>query len=103
MRARVADERGAHQKTVAVVLDVAPIVVVMQARLNGVAFGQKILAKEVGDVNVLRALVKAIEAAVGIFFELMKVGGVELKLIIVECAENTRAEIIVRLDEAAKV
>ena len=103
MRAHVADERGAHQKSVAVVFDAAPVVVVMQARLNRVAFGEEILPKEIGDVNILRALVETVETAVGIFFELMKVGEVELIAIVAERAEDARAKIVIGIDEAAKV
>ena len=86
-----ADERGAHQKTVAVVLDAAAVVVEMKARLQGVALGDEILSKDVCDIDILRSLVKTIQPAVSIFFELMKVCEVELITVVAESAEETRA------------
>src|SRR5438270_3654182 len=103
MRAGVAYESGAHEKTVAVVLDAAAVVVEKNACLNRVAFGDKILSEYVCDIDVLRSLVEAIQPAVGIFFELMKVCEVELITVVAESAEETRAQVIIRIDKAAKV
>src|SRR5947209_18375924 len=102
MRASVADESGADQKTVAVILDASAVVVEKHARRNRVAFSDEILSENICDVNVLRSLVETIQSAVGIFFELMKVCEVELITIVAESAEETHAQVIIRIDEAAK-
>jgi hypothetical protein len=67
----------------------------MKARLNGVALGDKILAEEVGDVNVLRSRIEAIKTTVGVFFELAKVCEVKLIAVVVECPEEARAQVVV--------
>src|SRR5678815_4938146 len=83
----VADQRRSHQKTVAIEFNAAAIVVVVKTSLNRVVLANKILPKDVRDVNVLVACVKAVQAAVGVFLEHREVGGIELVTIVVERAE----------------
>src|SRR5947209_7667137 len=103
MRGCVANQSGSHEKAVAVILYAAAVIVEKNARLNRVAFGDEILFENVCDIDVLRSLVEAIQAAVGIFFELMKVCEVELVTVVAESAEEASAQVIIRIDEAAKV
>src|SRR5215207_2948217 len=88
MGLRVADDRRADLKAVAVVLDAGAVVVEVEAELAGVALHQKVLPVEVGDVDVLAAAVEAVEAAVGVLFELREVGEVVVVAVVVEAAED---------------
>ena len=91
MRPHVANQSRTHQKSIAIKFDAAPIVVVMKTSLNRVALANEVLAKDVGDVNVLMARVEAIEAAVGVLLQHREVGGVELNAIVVGGAETSAA------------
>src|SRR5690349_20464104 len=102
-RPRITDQRGPDQKTVAIELHAAAIVVVMKAALNRVALAHEVLAKDVGDVDVLMACVEAVQAAVRILLEHREVSGVELHAIVVGGAEHARTEVVVGEDEAAEV
>jgi hypothetical protein len=103
MRPCVADNGGADLKTVAVKLARGAVVVKQKADLRRVAFAQEILPENVADVDVLMARVETVQAAVGVLLQLGKIGGVELILIVGEAAEETRAEVVVGVDEAAKI
>src|SRR5216683_2552716 len=69
MRSHIADQRRTHQKSIAVILDAAAIVVEMKTAFDRVTLANKVLAKNVGDVNVLMSRVETIQAAVGVLFE----------------------------------
>ena len=76
-----------------------------EAGLAGQADEGEILAVEVGveDPVLARRLEDVVEAAVGVLLQLAKVGQVELVTIVGERAEQSRAEVVVGEDEAAKV
>src|SRR6266498_2138556 len=75
----------------------------MQASLNCVALANEILAKDVGDVDVLMARVEAIEAAVCILLQHREVSGVVLNAIVVGSAEEANAEVVIRKNEDTKI
>src|SRR5829696_5785418 len=99
----VADRRRPHEKAIAIELNAAPIIVVMKAALNRVCLANKILAKDVGDVNILMARVEAIQAAVGVFLQHRKVRTIELVTIIVKRTKHARAEVVIGENEPAEV
>src|SRR5947209_5998521 len=103
VRARVADDRRANLKSVAVELDAAPVVVEVETELRRVALREKVLLVEVCDVDVLLAAVEAVESAVCVLFELREVCEVELVSVVSERAEEASAEVIVGEYEAAEV
>src|SRR5215218_5311018 len=103
VRPRVADDRGADFKAVAVELYGLAVVVEVEARLRGVAFGERVLPEDVRDVDVLTAAVEAVEAAVRVLLKLREVCEVELITIILERPEDARAEVVVCVDEAPEV
>src|SRR3712207_7175010 len=75
----------------------------METRLRRVALGQEVLPEEVGDVDVLPPPVEAVQSAVGVLLKLREVGEVELVAVVLERAEDARAEVVVGVDEAAEV
>src|SRR5919107_2246226 len=103
MRPRVADDSGSDFKSVAVELYPGAVVVEVKARLCRVALGERVLAEEIRDVDVLTPTVEAVEAAVGVLLKLREVCEVELITVVLERAEDARAEVVVRVDEAAEV
>src|SRR2546423_12437383 len=84
VRPDITNQRGPHQETVAIEFDATSIVVVMKTSLNGVAFANEVLPKNVRDVNVLMTSVETIETAVGVLLEHREVSSVELIAVVVE-------------------
>src|SRR4030095_6442556 len=103
VRSNVSDQSRPHQKTISIELNAASVIIEMEAALNRVTLGQEILPKNICDVNVLMASVEAIETAIGVLFEHRKVSGVVLEAIIIKRAKNTRTQVVVGKDKAAKV
>ena len=103
MRSRIADQRWPDQKAVAIEFNRAPIVVVVKTSLDRVALADEILAKDVGDVNILMTSVEPVQAAICVLLEHREVRGVELHAIVVQRAKHARAEIVVGKDESAKI
>src|ERR1051325_4100209 len=99
----IANQSGSHEKSIAVVLNPATIIVVKRTRLNCVALANKILTKQIRNIDVLPAVVESVQSAVRIFLELCKVGSVDLVTIVAELTEDARAQVVVGKDEAAKV
>src|SRR5437870_665721 len=99
----VANQRWPHQKAVAIILDARPIVVVVQAALNGEAFAYEVLSVKIGDVNILVPRVETIETAVGVLLKHRKIGRVVLITIVAERPKQTRAQIVIGKNEAAKI
>src|ERR671914_2926821 len=83
----VANRRGTDQKSVAVKLDCASIVVVVKTSLDRVALADEILPEDVGDVNVLMPRVEAIQRAVRVLLEHREVRGIELDAVVVQGAK----------------
>src|SRR5678816_249079 len=79
----IANQSRTNQETIAVKLNSASVIVVMKASLDRVALAYKVLAKNVGDVNVLMSSVEPIESAVSVLLQHRKIGGVELNPVIV--------------------
>src|SRR2546421_2616907 len=84
VRSYIANQRGPHQKTVAIEFAAAAIVVVKRAGLNRVALFDEVLPKNVRDVNVLMPPIKTIQTAVRVFLELRKIRRVVLITIIIK-------------------
>src|SRR5947208_5715472 len=103
MRSHISDQSRANQKTIAVILHAAPVVVVMQTALNCVALPDQILTEHVSDVDILMAGVETVQTAIGVLLQHGKVSGVELDPIVVSRAEETKAKIVIRKNEPAKV
>src|SRR3989442_8197560 len=99
----VANQRGPHEKAIAIILDARPIVVVVQPALNGEAFANEILPVKIGDVNILVPRVEAIETAVCVFFKHREISSIVLITIVAERPKQTRAKIVVGKNEAAKI
>src|SRR6185369_4465950 len=99
----VADRCRPHQKTVAIKLDRASIVVVMKTSLNRVTLANEVLLENIRDVDVLMARVETVQTAVRVFLEHRKVSDVELVTIVIESTKHARAEVVIGKDKAAKV
>src|SRR5436305_15050041 len=63
VRPHVANQGGPHQKSVAIEFAAAPIVVVKRAGLNCVALPNKVLSKNIRNVNVLLPSMESIQTA----------------------------------------
>src|SRR5258708_10177103 len=63
------DGRWTNEESVVVVVKAGVVAVVVETELGGVALGEKILYVQIGDVDLLSALVECVQAAIGIFFE----------------------------------
>src|SRR5215468_1533306 len=94
VRPDIANQSWPHEKTVAVVLNSAPIIVVERACLNCVALPNEVLAKDIRDVHVLRPPVESIQATIRVFLELRKIRSIELITIVVERTKDARSEIV---------
>src|ERR1700752_3145506 len=95
MRPNIANQCRTYQKPIPVELDAASIVVVMKASLDRVALANKILAKDVGDVDVLMARVETIKTTVGILLKHREVCAIELVAIVIKRAEDSPAEVVI--------
>src|SRR6266699_2480377 len=103
MRSNISDQSRANQKTIAVILHAAPVVVVMQTALNCVALADKVLTEHVSDVDILMAGVETVQTAVRVLLQHRKVSGIELNPIVVSRAKETKTKIVIRKNEAAKI
>ena len=103
MRPHVPDQRGPHQKSIAIEFATGAIVVVKRARLYRVAFPDEILSKNIRNVHVLMSPIKTIEAAVCVFLELREISGIVLVAIVSERTKDSRTQIVVGKDKAAKI
>src|SRR4051794_21816387 len=100
--ARIADQCRADEKAVRVIVDAPAVIVKRRDPLDRVAFRQKILVKEIRDVHILASSVECVEAAVCVFFELMKIGKIELVPIICEATKEPCTEIIIGKKKSSK-
>ena len=94
---------GRVMKSVLVVVPLAAIEVGVKAQLRGVALGEKILAENIRDEDLLIAPVELVQIGVSVLFEHVESGHVVLPEIIVVVAEDADAEIRVVENEAAKI
>src|SRR6266550_1074560 len=76
VRPHVAYQSGSHQESIAIKFAAGPIVVVKRAGLNRVALLNKVLPKNIRDVDVLMAAIEPVKAAVGVFLKLRKISEV---------------------------
>ena|SRR5947208_1571306 len=91
----IANQGGSDEKTIAVEFAAAPIVVIVPAGLNRVALPDKILPKNIRDVDILMPPIEAIQTTVCIFLKLCKIRHVILITIIIKRSENSRGQIVI--------
>src|ERR1051325_6882186 len=82
VRPDIANQSRPHEKTVAVVLNIAPIIVVKCTRLDRVALANEILTKEIRDVNVLLTPIETVQPAISVLLKLREVRCVELVTVV---------------------
>src|ERR1044072_6642457 len=87
----IANQRRTNQKAVTVILDAAPVVVVVQTSMDCVALANEVLPGDVCDVDILMARVETIKTAVGVLLEHREVGGIELNAIIVGSSDQPQS------------
>src|SRR5271168_3894502 len=98
-----ADGRGAHEKTVVVVMNAGIILVPRADKFGGVTGKEKVLKIDVSQNNLLMAAIEGVEAAVGVFFEHLEVHGVVLDAVAVPIAENAQAGLLVDKEKSAEI
>src|SRR6185436_11388022 len=103
MRPNIANQRRTNEKPIPIKLDAASIVVVVKTSLNRIALANKILSKDVGDVDVLMPRVETIETAVGVLLQHREICTVELIAIVIKRTEDARAEVVIGKDEPAEI
>src|SRR5882672_11674102 len=91
----IANQRGSDEKTIAVEFAAAPIVVIEPAGLNRVTLPDKILPKNIRDVDILMPPIEAIQTTVCIFLKLCKIRRIVLITIIIKRAEDSSAQIVI--------
>ena len=100
----VADGRGAHQETVVVVVEARVVFVECADKFRGVAGKEKILEIDIAENDLLMAAVEGgVEAAVGIFFEKIEIGGVVFDAVAVKIAEDADGGLFVDEKKSAKI
>ena len=72
----------------------------MEAGRDRVAGGQEVLAEDVGDDDLLLALLEGVQLAVGVLLEQVEVRGVLLPAVVDGVAEEARAQVDVAEEEA---
>ena len=95
--------RRPHQKAVLVIVKAGIVAVVEETEFRGVSLGKEILDIKIADVNLLVPLVEGIQAAVGVFFEEVKVSQVVVEAIGAQVAEDADSGLLFGEDEAAKI
>src|SRR4051812_27935607 len=98
-----ADRRRPHQESVRVVVQFAVVTIGVKAERLGVTERQEILDVDVADVDLRAAAMRLVEAAVGIFFEQVERGRVELDAARLRRAEHAHARCLEHRHEAAEV
>src|SRR5262249_45388747 len=103
-----ADARGADEDSVLIVARARLVAVVMRAELDRVTFGERVLAEDVGDIDLLIAEfdfaeVDRVQLTVGLFFEHVEIGKVVLPPVRRDVAEHPHAKVRVAEDEAAEI
>src|SRR5262249_42853925 len=91
----VADRCGAHQKTVVVVMDWRVILIPGGDEFRSVTRKKEVLQIHVAEQDLLMAALEAVQAAVGIFLEKLKIRSVVLDPIGVQIAEDANRGLFV--------
>ena len=99
----VAHGRRTDEETVVVVMEAAVVFVVGDEKFGGVAREKEILQISVYNGDLLAAALECVQAAVGIFFEEIEVGGVVFDFVVVKIAEDADAGLFVLKEETAEV
>ena len=94
---------GTDQESVVVVVDAGVVAVVVKAEFGGVALGEKILDVDVGDVDLLSAILKCVQAAVRILLEEVEPGEIVGQAVGTQIAENPHSGLLFGEQEPAKV
>jgi len=84
-------------------MEAAIVFVIGHEEFDGVAREKEILQISVGNGDLLAAVLECVEAAVGIFFQEVKVGDVVFDFVVVEIAEDADAWLFVLKEETAEV
>src|SRR5437016_11308555 len=95
VRSHIANQRGPHEKTITIEFAAASIVVIESAGLNRVTLPDKILPKDIRDVNILMPPIEAIQTTVCVFLKLCKIGRIVLITIIIKRSEDSSAQIVI--------
>jgi len=99
----VAERSRTDEEAVVVVMHAGIVFVEGANEFGGVAREKEILDIQVAQDNLLVAASKAVEAAVGIFFEQIEVGGVVFETIAAQIAEDAHGRLFVDEKKAAEV
>src|SRR5262249_17929605 len=92
-----------NQESVLIEMQRGVIFVVVVAHLGGVALGDEVLNKEIGQCHLLMPVLKGVEAAIGILLEEPEIGGVVLQAIGVQIAEQAGSRLLLQKQQAAKI
>src|SRR6185436_7793831 len=93
----------AHQKMVLIKLERRVVLVVVKARLNGIAGLDEILAIQISDKNLLVAHRETVQSAIGILLEHGEFRRVVLIAIRLQVAEQAQPGLLIVEDESAKI
>src|SRR5947208_2683152 len=103
MRKHAANRGGTHQKTILVKVGAGVVFVEVITELRGVAFGKEILHIKICQRNLLMAVVKGVQSAVGVFFKEEEIGSVVLQPIGAEISEDANTGLLLRKQQTAEV
>ena len=103
IRSNISDQSRANQKTIAIILHAAPVVVVMQTALNCVALADKVLTEHVSDVDILMAGVETVQTAVCVLLQHGEICEIVLVSVGSQVTEDAHTRLIVEEDESPKI
>src|SRR3977135_321825 len=83
VRPHVANQSGPDQKSIAIEFAAGAVVVVKRAGLNCVTLLNKVLSKNIRDIDVLTPSIESIKAAVRVLLELRKISEIVLVTIVI--------------------
>src|SRR6266852_2106583 len=97
------DGSRTDQKTVVVVVNAGIVLVVVEAEFRGVSLGEEILHVQIGDVDLLSAILECVQSAIGIFFEKMKPCEVVGQSVGAQIPEKSHPGLLFRKKKTAKI
>ena len=103
VRRHIAHKGRSHQESVAIKLEAPSIVVEMEASLNRISLANKILAKDISDIDILMPGIEPVQTAVRVLLEHREVCSIELNPVVVECTKEACTKVVVGKYEPAKV
>src|SRR5580692_3205013 len=95
--------RGPHEKPVSVVLHARVVLVVVNAKFGRVARLHEILHIKIRDDHLLVPQLETVQAAVGVLFEKIEIGGVVFPAVRVKVSEKAYARLLVDKNKSAKI